>query len=54
MSDSGGTMATPYSTGRQVQSLLPNPTYSTRMSAPKAATLVAAAMKAVTAVGAPW
>ena len=48
------TMATPHMTGRQSQRRPGRTTYSSRSSAPKAATLVAAAMKPVTGVGAPW
>ena len=48
------TIATPHMTGRQSQRSPGSTTYSSRSSAPKAATLVAAAMKPVTGVGAPW
>ena len=40
--------------GRQSQRMPPRATYMTRSSAPNAATLVHAAMKPVTGVGAPW
>ena len=43
-----------YIIGRQSQRMPPNATYMTRMRAPNAATLVQAAMKPVTGVGAPW
>lgn len=48
------TMATPHMTGRQSQRRPGSTTYSRRSRAPNAATLVAAAMKPVTGVGAPW
>src|SRR5690606_10235659 len=47
-------MATAASTGRQSSTNPGAATYSTRASAPTAAILVAAAMNAVTGVGAPW
>ena len=40
--------------GRQSQRSPPSATYMTRSRAPKAATLVHAAMKPVTEVGDPW
>src|SRR5579875_2090904 len=46
-------IATPHTTGRQSHELELNPTNSTRRIAPNAATLVHAAMNAVTGVGAP-
>ena len=46
--------ATTHSTGRQVQAIGPMATEKTRSIAAKAATLVQAAMNAVTGVGAPW
>ena len=42
------------STGVKSQEAPPNATWKTRSSAPNAATLVQAAMKPVTGVGAPW
>ncbi len=48
------TIATPIMTGRQSQRRPGSTTYSRRSSAPNAATFVAAAMKPVTGVGAPW
>lgn len=47
-------MATPHMTGRQSQRMPGSTTYSSRSSAPKAATIVLVAMKPVTGVGAPW
>ena len=46
--------ATAPSTGWKSQRTPSNATYSTRSSAPNAATLVQAAISAVTGVGAPW
>ena len=48
------TIATAHMTGRQSQRRPGSTTYSRRSSAPNAATFVAAAMKPVTGVGAPW
>lgn len=48
------TMATAHMTGRRSQARPGSATYSRRSSAPNAATFVAAAMKPVTGVGAPW
>lgn len=48
------TIAMAHITGRQSQLRPGRTTYSRRSSAPNAATLVAAAMKPVTGVGAPW
>src|SRR5918912_10353 len=48
------TMATAHSAGDQSQRAAGTATYATRSSAPNAATLVQAAMKPVTGVGAPW
>ena len=48
------TVATAHSTPRHSHRVEPNAIVSTRRIAPNAATLVHAAMNAVTGVGAPW
>src|SRR6266511_2682170 len=47
-------IATAHISGRQSHAVVLNPTYSTRSTAPNAATFVQAAISAVTGVGAPW
>jgi hypothetical protein len=47
-------IATTHTSGAQSQRASPTATYRNRSTAPKAAIFVAAAMNAVTGVGAPW